>query len=139
MPSRDKGVKGSNKTDLALAGATVGSVYGPAGAVVGGTVGGLAGLIIADQGMVLPIDMVAIPAYQAFMITGYPATQIYIKAGETIMPTGGNVQDVMMGEAQAEAILEPAKKKRRKETPGLNLARALIIVSDVRANRLKLI
>ena len=106
--------KGSLASDLALAGAAVGSVYGPAGAVIGGVAGGLTGLIVADQGMVLPIDMVAIPAYQAYMITGYPATQIYIKAGETILPTGGNVADVLQGEMEAAAIEVPAKKKRRK-------------------------
>ena len=41
--------------------------------------------------------------------------QIYIRAGETIMPTGGNVQDVAVGEAQAEQIVEtvePVKKKK---------------------------
>ena len=106
--------KGSLATDLAIAGAVVGSPLGPVGAVVGGTVGGLTGLIIADSGMVLPIDMVAIPAYQAYLITGSPAATVYIKAGETIMPTGGNVADVMQGVMEAEAMESPMKKKRRK-------------------------
>ena len=123
MPSRSKGAKGSNETTSAMDGSTAGVMYGSTGATVGSTVGGLAGLIVADQGMVLPIDMIAIPAYQAFMITGYPATQIYIKAGETIMPTGGNVQDVMMGEAQTETMLKPAKKKRRKANPWIKFSK----------------
>jgi hypothetical protein len=50
--------------------------------------------LLADQKIVLPLDMVAIPAYQAYMIDGSPSMQIYIRAGETIVPTGGNVRDV---------------------------------------------
>lgn len=62
---------------------------------------GAAGLImldplnrLADERIVLPLDMVCIPAYQAYMIQGAPALQIYVRAGETIIPTGGNVKDV---------------------------------------------
>ena len=49
---------------------------------------------LADSRIVLPLDMIAIPAYQAYMIEGTPSTTIYIRAGETIIPTGGNVRDV---------------------------------------------
>ena len=62
---------------------------------------GAAGLImldplnrLADERIVLPLDMVCIPAYQAYMIEGTPSLQIYVRAGETIIPTGGNVKDV---------------------------------------------
>ena len=62
---------------------------------------GAAGLImldplnrLADERIVLPLDMVCIPAYQAYMIQGAPSMQIYVRAGETIIPTGGNVKDV---------------------------------------------
>ena len=62
---------------------------------------GAAGLImldpmnrLADEKIVLPLDMVCIPAYQAYMIEGTPSMQIYVRAGETIIPTGGNVRDV---------------------------------------------
>jgi len=62
---------------------------------------GAAGLImldplnrLADERIVLPLDMVCIPAYQAYMIEGTPSMQIYVRAGETIIPTGGNVRDV---------------------------------------------
>ena len=116
--------KGQLATDLALTGAAIGSVYGPAGTVAGGVAGGLAGLIIADQGMVLPLDMIAIPAYQAYMIAGTPATQIYIKAGETILPTGGNVADVQMGIEQAASIVEPMKKKKRKANPWIKFSKS---------------
>ena len=69
---------------------------------------GAAGLImldplnrLADERIVLPLDMVCIPAYQAYMIQGSPSMQIYIRAGETILPTGGNVKDV-------EEAMEPS-------------------------------
>ena len=56
--------------------------------------GVITGLIIGDEKFVFPIDMVAIPAYQAHMIQGTPAMQVYVKAGETLQPTGGNVADM---------------------------------------------
>ena len=62
---------------------------------------GAAGLImldplnrLADDRIVLPLDMICIPAYQAYMIEGTPSMTIYVRAGETIIPTGGNVRDV---------------------------------------------
>ena len=74
-----------------------------------------AGLIIADDKTVFPIDMVAIPAYQAYLISGTPALTVYIKAGETLVPTGGNVLDMqenMNTEVVIESI-EPKKKRKR--------------------------
>jgi hypothetical protein len=79
---------------------------------------GAAGLImldpldlLADQRIVLPLDMVAIPAYQAYMIEGSPSMQIYIRAGETIVPTGGNVADVQeaLDEVEADRSNYPMK------------------------------
>ena len=96
-----------NRYINAAEGALVGSaVGGPLGAVGGG----LAGWFLADDNTVLPVDMIAIPAYQASMIQGSPAFQIYMRAGETIMPTGGNVRDVQ------EVISAPAGKATRKKT-----------------------
>lgn len=87
-----KGVKGRPK--MVLDAATIGA----------------AGLImldplnrLADERIVLPLDMVCIPAYQAFMIQGSPSLTIYVRAGETIIPTGGNVQDVQQALDQADA------------------------------------
>ena len=83
---------------------------------------GAAGLImldplnrLADERIVLPLDMVCIPAYQAYMIQGSPALQIYVRAGETIIPTGGNVRDVeeaLQGDTDAEPSTMPARKRR---------------------------
>ena len=61
--------------------------------------------MLADQKIVLPLDMVAIPAYQAYMIDGSPSMQIYIRAGETIVPTGGNVRDVQEALDEVDATL----------------------------------
>lgn len=78
---------------------------------------GAAGLImldpfnrLADERIVLPLDMVCIPAYQAYMIQGSPSMQIYVRAGETIIPTGGNVQDV---QEALEAVPEPSLERLR--------------------------
>lgn len=97
-----------NRYINAAEGALVGSaVAGPIGAVGGG----LAGWFLADENTVLPVDMIAIPAYQASMIVGSPAFQIYMRAGETIMPTGGNVRDV---QEVVSPGLTPTKKRTKK-------------------------
>ena len=84
---------------------------------------GAAGLImldpfnrLADERIVLPLDMVCIPAYQAYMIQGSPSLQIYVRAGETIIPTGGNVRDVeeAMQTNSIEEKMPLAIQKRRK-------------------------
>jgi len=98
------------KTATGLA-ALGGSIAGP----IGAGVGAITGLIIGDDKTVFPIDMVAIPAYQAYLISGTPALTVYIKAGETLVPTGGNVLDMkenMDIEAVSESI-EPKKKRKR--------------------------
>jgi len=99
------------KSILAAEGAAIG---GAIGGPVGATVGAVSGLVIGDQTTVFPLDMVAIPAYQAYMIQGVPAMQVYIRAGETLVPTGGNVEDV-------QEVMEPAaekpKRKRKSKNP----------------------
>ena len=102
--------KGSLATDLAIAGAIVGSPLGPVGSVIGGATGGITGLIIGDQTTIFPMDMIAIPAFQAYLIQGAPAFQIFIKEGEVL------TQVIQTDAQQAEASLEvvSAPKKRRK-------------------------
>ena len=74
---------------------------------------------LADERIVLPLDMVCIPAYQAYMIQGSPSMQIYVRAGETIIPTGGNVKDVEeamqtnVESGDATDYPSPAKRKRK--------------------------
>lgn len=78
----------------AVIGGYAGSLAGPVGAAAGALVGGTIGWMLADENTIFPVDMVCIPAYQAYMIQGQPAFTIYARAGETIIPTGGNVRDV---------------------------------------------
>lgn len=107
----DRIERAAAKALLAGEGAAIG---GAIGGPVGATVGAVAGLIVGDSTTVFPIDMIAIPAYQAYLIGGVPAMQVYIKAGETLLPTGGNVDDVIVGEAEALALTKPKRKKRSK-------------------------
>jgi hypothetical protein len=99
------------KSILAAEGAAIG---GAIGGPVGATVGAVGGLIVGDQTTVFPLDMIAIPAYQAYLLSGTPALQVYIRAGETLVPTGGNVEDV-------QEVMEPVagapKRKRRSKNP----------------------
>jgi len=93
-----------------------GAIAGP----IGAGAGAVTGLIIGDDTTVFPIDMVAIPAFQAYLIDGSrggPEFTIYIKAGETLVPTGGNVLDMEQNmdiEAAAEMSEAPKKRKRSK-------------------------
>ena len=105
--------KGELATSLAAVGAGVGLVGGPVGAAIGGGIGAITGLIIGDQTTVFPIDMIAIPAYQAYMITGQPAFEIFIKEGEVltqVVPTAAQVSEAVVSEA-------PKRKKRSKPNP----------------------
>tara|TARA_Y100001972_G_C7634555_1_gene318534 strand:- start:723 stop:1139 length:417 start_codon:yes stop_codon:yes gene_type:complete len=76
--------------------------------------GVVVGLIIGDEEYQFPIDMVAIPAFQMHMLQGTPSMQVYIKAGETLVPTGGNVADMNENmNIEAPALTEKPKKKRK--------------------------
>lgn len=86
---------------------------------------GAAGLImldplnrLADDFITIPIPMIAIPAHESHLLNGSPSMQIYIRAGETIVPTGGNVQDFEQGVAQTQALMavEDTPKPRKKTT-----------------------
>lgn len=104
-------------TGLAGLGGGIGSVFGPMGGAIGAGVGAITGLVIGDDKTVFPIDMVAIPAYQAYLLQGTPSFSVYIKAGETLVPTGGNVADMsenMDIEAVSQSLALPKKRKRSK-------------------------
>lgn len=82
---------------------------------------GAAGLImldplnrLADEVTIVPYDMIAIPAHEYFRLNSDPTFQIYIRGGETIMPTGGNVQDVQ--EVVEAVAVEDTPKPRKKTT-----------------------
>ena len=107
--------KVKSASTLAGLGGAIGSVFSPAGGAIGAGLGGVTGLIIGDNTTVFPVDMVAIPAYQAYMITSNPSFSVYIKAGETLVPTGGNVLDMSENmDIEAAAKMSEPQKKRRK-------------------------
>ena len=81
---------------------------------------GAAGLImldplnrLADQETIVPYDMIAIPAHEYFRLSSDPTFQIYIRGGETIMPTGGNVEDVQQVVEEMAVEDTPVRKKRK--------------------------
>ena len=81
---------------------------------------GAAGLImldplnrLADEVTVVPYDMIAIPAHEYFRLSSNPTFQIYIRGGETIMPTGGNVEDVQEVVETVAVENTPVRKKRK--------------------------
>ena len=83
---------------------------------------GAAGLILldplnrlADEVTVVPYDMIAIPAHEYFRLNSDPTFQIYIRGGETIMPTGGNVRDVQ--EVVETMAVEDTPKPKKRKTP----------------------
>ena len=68
---------------------------------------------LADEVVVVPYDMIAIPAHEYFRLNSDPTFQIYIRGGETIMPTGGNVRDVQEV-VETMAVQDAPKAKKRK-------------------------
>lgn len=103
--------KVATATALAGLGAGIGSVVPGIGTAIGGGIGAITGLIIGDQTTVFPMDMIAIPAYQAYMISGQPVFQIFIKEGELltqVVPTDAQV---------AEAVVSEAPKRKKKSKP----------------------
>lgn len=86
----ETGERLTNAARGAMVGAKVGSLVPLGGTAVGATLGAISGFILGDQETVFPIDMIAIPAYQAYMLNGTPSFTIYIKEGEVltqVMPT----------------------------------------------------
>ena len=112
MAKRSKTESAESKVKSAVAlGALGGGIAGP----IGAGVGAVTGLIIGDEKTVFPIDCIAVPAFEWNGGLQDYSFKIYIKAGETLVPTGGNVLDMsenMDIEAVAET-LEPKKKRKR--------------------------
>jgi len=101
----------------AVEGAALGSAFGPVGAVAGGAAGGLLGFVLADGERIVPVDMIAIPAYQyGPMLAGRePTFQLYIKEGEVIQPVIPT--DAQMAGAVVlaeEEMPKPAGRKKRR-------------------------
>ena len=100
----------------AVEGAALGAPLGPLGAVGGAVAGGLLGFVLADGERIVPIDMIAIPAYQyAAMLDGRePTFQLYIKEGECIkpvMPTDSQIAGQMVLQDFDEPTMVKPKRK----------------------------
>lgn len=103
LAKRSKTESAESKVKSAVAlGALGGGIAGP----IGAGVGALTGLIIGDSKTVFPIDMMAIPAYLAGTLNPQPPFMVYIKAGETLVPTGGNVLDMTENMDVAKVTLD---------------------------------
>ena len=100
----------------AVEGAALGAALGPAGAVGGALAGGLLGFVLADGERIVPIDMIAIPAYQySLMLQGKePTFQIYIKEGEVIMPVMATDAQIAGATVLAASSSENKTNKKRK-------------------------
>lgn len=99
--------------DNPLLSAAEGAVIGGAvGGLPGAIAGGLIGFVLADGERVVPVDMIAVPAYQySLMLQGKePTFQIYIKEGELIAPVLKT--DMMQSLEVVEAVQELPKAKR---------------------------
>jgi hypothetical protein len=99
--------------------ATAASATGnPAIIALAGGVGVLTGLIVGDEQITFQVDYVAVPAFEYSMVRNgvAPSHSIYIKAGETLLPTGGNVDDVDLGVAEAAALTKPVKRKKQRKS-----------------------
>ena len=102
-----------NAHKYGTAGMRVGQLAGPVGGVLGGTLGAIGGFILGDQETVFPIDMIAIPAYQGYLLNGQPSFTIYIKEGEVL--TQVQPTDAMVA---AEIVEDPpASMKAKKRKP----------------------
>jgi len=121
LPKRSKTESAKSKVEtasgLAGLGAGIGSVFSPVGAAIGAGIGGVTGLIIGDNKTVFPIDMIAIPAFEYQPVDKPYSFLVYIKAGETLIPTGGNVQDMAQNmdiEAVSDAgVIQTRQLNRR--------------------------
>jgi len=104
----------SSAREGARIGGKIGAIVPLGGTAVGTTLGAISGFILGDQETVFPIDMIAIPAYQAYLLSGTPAFQIYIKEGEVLTQV---IATDAMEAVEAVQDLSPSKpKKKRKKS-----------------------
>ena len=112
----ETGERLTNAARGAMVGAKVGSLVPLGGTAVGATLGAISGFILGDQETVFPMDMIAIPAYQAYMLNGTPSFTIYIKEGEVltqVMPTDA-MEAVQAVDVQSDTSKAMPKRKRSK-------------------------
>ena len=82
-------------------------------ASIGAASGTVGGLYFGDTPIVFKEPMIIIPAREQYMLNGTPSYMVYAHAGESLLPTGGNVDDTAQGVAEV-AVLAVATSKRKK-------------------------
>lgn len=89
-------------------------IGGAVGGVPGAIAGGLIGFVLADGERIVPVDMIAIPAYQYSMVLQgkEPTFQIYIKEGELIAPVLPT--DMMQSQMVVEEVASHSSRPKRK-------------------------
>ena len=99
----------------AAEGAALGAALGPWGAAGGAVAGGLLGFVLADGERIVPVDMIAIPAYQySAMLQGRePTFQVFIKEGECIKPVIPTDYQVAGQVVMADEVTPPKRKKSK--------------------------
>jgi hypothetical protein len=80
----------------------------------GALIGAAGGLYYGDQIITFREPMIIIPAREQYLLSGTPSVTIYAHAGETLYPSGGNVQDNFVGVAEGEALIPTEAPKRKK-------------------------
>ena len=102
----------------AAGGSAIGGLFGGVGAPVGAAIGGIGGLIFGDVPLVFQEPMICIPAREQYLLNGTPSYMVYAHAGESLLPTGGNVVDTAEGVAEVAALVAstPKRKKTNKYT-----------------------
>ena len=100
----------------AAEGAALGAALGPWGAAGGAVAGGLLGFVLADGERVIPVDMIAIPAYQySAMLQGRePTFQLFIKEGEVVKPIIPTDAQLVGAALVADSGMIEAPKRKRK-------------------------
>ena len=95
----------------AAEGAVIGATVG---GVPGAIAGGLIGFVLADGERIMPVDMIAIPAYQYSMVLQgkEPTFQICIKEGELVAPVLPT--DMMMSQAVVDTVQGSTAPPKRK-------------------------
>ena len=96
----------------AAEGAALGAALGPWGAAGGAVAGGLLGFVLADGERIVPVDMIAIPAYQySAMLQGRePTFQVFIKEGECIKPVIPTDYQMAGQVVMADEVVAPKRK-----------------------------
>lgn len=121
MVKRSNKKRVSDKAKSGVIGAESGAVIGaiasggnPVAIGVGALAGAAAGIYYGDTTVVFPEPMIIFPAREQYLLgANQPSYMIYAHAGEALVPTGGNVDDNLQGQAEvAELVVASSPRKK---------------------------